>query len=60
MSTYIFYFFNVCVCVFVIELYELFAYFGNQADVSHIVCKYFLWIHKLSLFVVSFFLINLF
>ena len=33
---------------FVIELYELFVYFGNLALVGHIIGKYFLLVHRLS------------
>ena len=36
------------VVFFVVLLYELFVYFGNQAFVGHIVCKYFLLFHRLS------------
>ena len=32
----------ICVAFFYVKLYKLFAYFGNQALVSCIVCKYFL------------------
>ena len=40
---------------FVIELYELFIYFGNEALMDHIICKYFLPVYSLFiLFVVSF------
>ena len=34
--------------LFVVEFYELFVYFGNQALVSCIVCKYFLPFGRLS------------
>ena len=30
------------VVVLIVELYDLFVYFGNEALVSHIICKYFL------------------
>ena len=40
-------FFYWVVCFFVIELYELFVYFGNYALVSLIVCKYFFAVHRL-------------
>ena len=33
---------------FVIELHELFAYFGNLGLVGCIICKYFLPVHRLS------------
>ena len=33
---------------FLIEFYELFVYFGNQVLVSHIICKYFLLVCRLS------------
>ena len=39
-------FFLLCCLVFVIELYELLAYFSNQALISSIICKY---IHKKAL-----------
>ena len=35
-------------CFFVIELYELFIDFGNQALAGHINCKYFLPVYRLS------------
>ena len=34
--------------VFVVELSELFVYFGNYALVSCIICKYFLPVYRLS------------
>ena len=39
---------------FVIEFYELFVYFGNLALVGCIICKYFLPLHRLSSFCLSF------
>ena len=40
---------------FVIELHELFIYFGSQALIGCIICKYFLPLHGLSFrFVYSF------
>ena len=49
----------LCVCLFFcffdIELYELFIYFGYEAPVGCIVCKYFLLFHRLPFcFMVSF------
>ena len=43
ISIYIFCLFvDWVICLFVIELHELFAYLGNKALVGSIVCKYFL------------------
>ena len=38
----------------VVELYELFSYFGNEALVGLIICKYFLPLCKFFSFMVSF------
>ena len=35
-------FFNWVVCLFYVELYELFIYFGYRPLIGHIICKYFL------------------
>ena len=43
MSIEVFFpFFNWVIFIIVVELYELLDYFGNQALVCHIICKYFL------------------
>ena len=43
MSIQIFYFFfDWVVCFFVIELYELFVYFGDESFVIQTICKCFL------------------
>ena len=48
--------FDWVVCFLVIELYKLFIYFGNEALVGYIICKYFLLVCRLFfiLFKVSF------
>ena len=49
MSTFVFCtFLDWVVCFFVIELHKLFVYFGNQAFIGHIICKYFHPVHRLS------------
>lgn len=49
------------VCFLVIELYEMFIYFGNQALVSHTICKSFLSVSMFSfiLFMDSFAVLKL-
>ena len=37
-----------------VELYELYMYFGNEALVSYIICKYFLPFCRLAFYFVSF------
>ena len=56
ISIYVFCPFLTGLFVFVIELHEMFVYFGISALVNHIICKYFFPVHGLSfgLFKVSF------
>ena len=49
-------FFGFVVVVVAIELCELFVYFGDKALISHIICKYFLSICRLSFHFVYVFL----
>ena len=46
-------FFDWFVFFLVAELYELFVYFGDQALVCCIICKYFLPFYKLSFLMVK-------
>ena len=47
--THIFYPFFDRFVFFVIQLYEMFIYFGNRALVSHTICKFFVSVNMFSL-----------